>query len=107
VALRHESRHRDEYRAWWGPKLQRYDAGLDADGDYVPDAVEGNAPGFKGCSPQRAASCPGRPDPSLPDTEATAYRAGWRWPPGAATAEDWACPGKQCGPTTGTHQAEP
>lgn len=45
-------------------------------------------------------SCDERPNclkkEGVLDTEVNAYYVGWKWSPGTADKEDWACPGKRC-----------
>ena len=87
--LRHEWRHRVEYRQWWSGG---YDRASDLDGDRVPNGVEEQEPG---CNRMDPLSCQRRPFPDVTDRELTAYWVGWTWPLRSADAEDWTCLGKQ------------
>lgn len=109
--LNHEQHHREQLISWWGvnlvdyPCLNGFVAGVsvvkpdicavDEDMDFVPTGVELRT---AGCNPKQAVSCSGMPlwCGGLTDLEHSAYAAGWAWKVGAANAEDWACPGKQC-----------
>jgi hypothetical protein len=103
VGMNHESRHREQFIEWWGPKLARYachKAGVpyscpgDRDSDFVPPDVEK----ANGCHPNQPSSCPRIPRWCGADTdlEMDAYDYGWKWVTGSADTEDWGCPGKQC-----------
>lgn len=94
--IQHENQHKTERWAWWGgtdPTALSFMARMqqDADKDLVPDEVEEQLAGTRGCKSNDPTSCSSRPDGSLFDIEMDAYNVGWSWQRNAADAEDWSC----------------
>ncbi len=115
---RHEGQHRTELRYWWpveksgisfdppgcaivgdilsGSNLLKELIGVDSDGDFVPDYIENALRSSRGCQPDNAKSCTGRPDSlDVGDVEMNAYTEGWKWVRKTADKDDWSRCGKQ------------
>ena len=124
--IRHEGVHQVELKRWWasipgeeapsmcGLGVVNRLAGIDSDGDLVPDLIEEPLSGTRGCSPTDARSCSGRPQIVTTsrtgertvtgplDVEMNAYTIGWNaWKLGHADTEDWSKCGEQWTDQTG------